>query len=137
MQAVPAGQATPHAPQSSLLFIRLTHAPAHRVFGPEQPGAHEPPSQTRPGEQAFPQAPQLEGSSWMSMHAPAHRAVPDGHTQALPTQRNPGAHCRAQPPQFDGSVEVSTHPPPQRVVPDAQPIEVQAPAWHTSPAAHA
>jgi hypothetical protein len=34
-------------------------------------------------------------------------------------------------------VEVSTHPPPQGVAPDAHWFEVQAPTWHSSPAAHA
>jgi len=84
-QLPPIGHWALQPPQSRLLVVKSTHAPAHSVSdGPASAAAsavvqvfvHCPTLHTRPVAHAFPHAPQLEGSLAVSVHAPSHATPP-------------------------------------------------------------
>jgi hypothetical protein len=120
--------ATPHEPQSSLVFIRLTQELAQSALTPEQRGAHPPMSQTWPGGQSIPHPPQFAGSDWVSTQAPEQVSSLPGHTHAPSLHTRPTAHRWLQAPQFRGSNDVSTQPPPHCVVQPVHPADVHAPS---------
>jgi hypothetical protein len=119
---------TPQEPQSSVVLMRLTQAPAHCALAPEQWGAQPPMSQTKPGGQTIPQPPQFAGSDWVSTQTPAHVSSLPGHTHAPSLHARPTAHRWLHAPQFRGSNVVSMQPPPHCEVQPVHPADVHAPS---------
>jgi hypothetical protein len=78
-QAVPAGQALPHAPQFDASLDVATHELPHSVSPTAQAAWQEPLEHVRPALQTWPHEPQLSSSVPVLLQAPWQDDCPAGH----------------------------------------------------------
>lgn len=113
MQAEPAGQAAPHAPQERELEVTSTQPPSAGQKRLPAGQTQLPSTQLISVGQVYPHKPQFVASDDRSTQpADGQLAIPSGHAQTPSTQSTPGSHASPHPPQCSMLERTSTQPAP-------------------------